>query len=67
MYNCPGIAFNGASSGGFSSDLARNVVSYDFDNSSSIYTDNRKNNFLVLGEGATDVINDSVGTTQNNI
>ena len=34
---------------------------FDVENISSKYSANRKNNFLILGEGTTDDINDSVG------
>ena len=37
-----------------------------FYNSASPHTDNRKNNFLVLGEGPTNGINDSTGTAEKN-
>ena len=37
----------------FGNELARNVVILDVDNSSSSHTDNRKINFLPLGEGPT--------------
>ena len=33
----------------------------------SIHTDNRKNNFLVMGERPTDDINDNVGTAEKEI
>ena len=49
-YNGYGIAVEGKSSWSFGNDLARNVVIFGVDNSSSSHTDNRKNNFLVLGE-----------------
>ena len=35
-------------------DFARNVVIFCGDNSWSIHNDNRKSNFLVLGEGPND-------------
>ena len=35
-------------------------------NSSSSHTDNRKNSFLVLGEGSTDGINDGTGAAEDN-
>ena len=41
--------------------FARNVVILGVDNSSSSRTNDRKNNFLVLGEVPTDGINDSTG------
>ena len=48
-----GIAFDGIGSWSFDSDFARNVVIFGIDNSSSSYTDNKKNDFLVLGGGST--------------
>ena len=48
----------------FDNDFARNVVIFDVDDSSSSHTDNRKNNFLVIGEGPTQGINDSTGTAE---
>ena len=39
-------------------EFARNVF-FGVDNSLSSHTDNWKNNFLVLGEGPTDGVNDS--------
>ena len=48
----------------FDKDFARNVVIFDVDDSSSSHTDNRKNNFLVIGEGPTQGINDSTGTAE---
>ena len=51
----------------FGNDFARNVVIFSVDNSSSSHTDNRKNNFLVLGEGPTQGINDSTGSAEKNL
>ena len=42
----------------------RNVTIFGVANSSSSHTDNCKNNFLVLGEGPTDDINDSIGAAE---
>ena len=55
------IAFDGTGSWRFSNDLARNVVIFGFDNSSSSHAENCKDNFLVLDEGPTDSINGSIG------
>ena len=44
-------------------NFARNVVILGVDNSSSSRTNDRKSNFLVLGEGPTDGINDSTGAS----
>ena len=51
-----------AGSWGFDYDFARNVV-ISGDTSLS-RTDNQKNNFLVLGEGLNDGINDSGGSAE---
>ena len=40
--------------------LLGNAVIFGFDNRSWSHTDNRKNNFWVLGEGPNDNINDSI-------
>ena len=45
----------------FCYEFSRNVVMFDVENISSKYYANRKNNFLMLGQGTTDDINDSVG------
>ena len=50
----------------FGDDFARNVVIFDVDDSSLSHTDNCRNNFLVLVEGPTDDIIDSVGTAETN-
>ena len=65
--NSPRIAFVGQDSSIFGNDFARNVVIFGFDNSSSYPTDNQKNNFLVLGEGLTQTINDSNGSAQKKL
>ena len=44
----------------FGNDFARNVVIFDVDNTSSSHTNNQKDNVLVLGEGPTKAINDSI-------
>ena len=40
---------------------------FGVDNSSSSHTDNRKNNFLVLGEGPTSGINNTIGAAEKKI
>ena len=64
IYSVPGVTFVGAGSWSFGNDFARRVVSFCVDNGSSSPTDNRKNNFLVLGEGPTDDTNGSVSTAE---
>ena len=58
-YNGRGISFHGEGSWSFGIGFARCVVIFGVDNSSSSHNDNQKNNFLVLGEGPADDINDS--------
>ena len=41
-----------------------NVIIFGVDNSSSSHSDNRKNNFLILGEGPTFNINGSFGSSE---
>ena len=59
MYSGYGIAFDGAGSWKFGNDFAWIVVIFGVDNSSASHNDNRKNNFLVLGDGPTNDINGS--------
>ena len=54
-----GITFDAAVSWNFCKDFAKNV-----DNSTSSNTDNRKNNFLVLGEGPIYDIYGSFGSPE---
>ena len=51
MYSGYGIAFDGKGLWDFVSSSAKNVIIFGVDNSSSSHPDNRKNNFLVLGDG----------------
>lgn len=44
----------------YGDELAQNIVVFDIDNSSSRYSVSFRNIFLLLDEGATDEINDSV-------
>ena len=56
-----------ASDGGlwsFGNGFSRNVI-FGVDNTSSSHTDNGKNNFLVLGQGPSDGIDESTGTAEN--
>ena len=45
-------------------DFARNVQIFDVNDSSSFHTNNRKNNYLVLGEGPTYSIKKSFGSPE---
>ena len=67
IYNGRGIVFDGKGLWSFGNGFARNVVIFVVDNTSSSYTDNRKNNFLVLGERPTDDINNSTGAAEKKI
>ena len=62
MYNSYGITFDGRGKWSFGNDCAKNILVFGVDDSSSSHTDNRKNKFLVLGEGDTFVINARLGT-----
>ena len=57
MYTGYGIAFDEKGSWSFGNYEARNVVILSADISSSFYTYNQKNNFLILAEGGTFGIN----------
>ena len=46
----------------FNNSFARNIIIFGVDNISSSHADNRKNNFLVLGDGPTFGINGSFGS-----
>ena len=45
-----GIAFDGKDKWSFDNDIARNIVIFGIDNSSSCHADNLKKNFSVLGD-----------------
>ena len=53
------ITVDSAGSWSFDNDFATNVIIFATDNSSSCPSDNRKNNFLILGKGLTYGINGS--------
>ena len=44
----------------FGNDSASNVIIFGVDNSSLSHADNRKNNFLILGEGLTFGVHESI-------
>ena len=58
------ITFDGTGSWSFMNDFARNVIIFVIDNNSSSHADNRRDNFLVLGEGLTFAINGSFGLAE---
>ena len=61
IYSGYGITFGSAGSWSFEDNFARNVIIFGADNSSSPHSDNRKNNFLILGQGPTYGINENFG------
>ena len=64
MYSGFGIAFDNAGSWIFDNESAGNVIVFRVDNSSSSHSDNRRNNFSLLGEGTTFGINRSFGALE---
>ena len=58
-HNGPEIAFDRKGWLSFGNEFARDVVIFGVDNSSSSHTDHRKNNFLGLGKGPNDGINNA--------
>ena len=63
-YSGYGIVLDGTSSWCFGNAFAWNVVIFSVYNSSSSHTDNRKNTFLMLGEGPFYDINSSFASTE---
>ena len=59
-----GIVFDRKGEWNFGNVCARNIINFGIDNSSSSHTDNRKNNFLVLGEGDTFSIKGNFGAPE---
>ena len=62
VFNGYVITFDSASSWSFDNESAKNVIIFGVDNSSSSHADNRKNIFLVLGEGLIFGINGGFGS-----
>ena len=62
-----GMTFDSADSRRINNDTARNVKIFGVDNSSSSHSDNRKNNFLVLGEGPAFGINGSFDSPEKKV
>ena len=58
------IIFDGLGPWSFCHNFGKNVIIFGVDNSSSPYTDNHKNNLLVLGEGDTFGISGSFGISK---
>lgn len=53
------MAIDRASKWNNGNSFVQNPIIFDGDNSSSSHTDNCKNDFLILGEGPSDGVNDS--------
>ena len=64
IYSGYGITFDSAGSWSFDNDFAGNVIIFGIANSSSSHSDNRKNNFLILGGAPTYGINGSFGSPE---
>ena len=58
-----GIVFDRKSERSFNTYYARNVIIFGVENSWSSHADKLKNNFLMLGEGDTFDINESLGAS----
>ena len=67
VYSGYGIAFDRKDSWIFNDDLAKNVIIFRVDNSSSTHPDNLENNFSILREGDTFGINVSFGTPEKKL
>ena len=61
IYRGYGITFDSAGFWSFDNEIARNVIIFDVDISSTSHSDNQKNNVSVLGKGPTFRINGSFG------
>ena len=46
------------------SGFGKNVIIFEVDNSSSVHTDKRKKDILILGKGPTDVLDDTIFTAE---
>ena len=64
VYTGCGIAFYGKSEWSLGNYSTRNIVTFWVDNSASSHAGNLKNEFLILGEGPTFVINESFSTSE---
>ena len=67
MYSGYRITFDSVGSWSFYNSIARNVVIFGVDNSSSSHADNHKNKFLVLSESPTFGINEKFGSPEKNL
>ena len=64
VYSGYRITFNSVGSWNFNNYFARIIISLSINNSLSCHSDNRKNNFLILGESRTYGINESFGSLE---
>ena len=64
VYTGCGIAFYGKSEWSLGNYSTRNIVTFWADNIASSHAGNLKNDFLILGEGPTFVINESFSTSE---
>ena len=64
VYSGYRLTFDSAGSWSFDNDFAINIRSFGVDNSSSSHSDNRQNNFLILGEDPTYGVNGSFGSPE---
>ena len=64
IYNGYKITFDSAGFCSFDNDTAKTVIVFGVDNISPSQSDNRKNNFLILGKGPTFGINWSFGAPE---
>ena len=64
VYSGYRITFDGAGSWRFDNKFDRNVIIFRVDNLLSSHSDNRKNIFLILGEGANYGINGNFGSPE---
>ena len=64
VYSGYGMKLDRAGSWSCDNDFDRNFIIFGVDNSSSSYSDNRNNNFLILGEGPPYGINGSFGSLE---
>ena len=64
MYSGYGTVFDGAGSCSFGNDFARNVVIFAVFNILLSHNNNSKIDFIKLGEGPNDDINNSIGSAR---
>ena len=67
MYSGYRITFDSVVVWSFDNAIAKNVIIFGVDNSLLSHADNRKNHFLVLGEGPTFGINGRFGSPEKNL